>query len=894
MMAFDNIKVVESEMHIIEDPNIYMERAEEFLKNRRFSESLYEIDQAIKYAKNNKEIYLLQKIIILKLCNNGAKCIEIIEKEISWLYKNLKEDKFSELLSIYDYFVKDNHRIKRLLEKNNINKMIFYTYKDNYYKDSNYYSEKSKQISKSEGYLEAIEFIDYVIYDIEYKVSIELYMLKIDFLSNLKEYSKVLTCYEEVVKNYPDKREIYLDIMKLCKKHNWIYKGLFYCDKYLSYNPTNEYAIFYKVRILKDNKELERCIEFLLETKAKVTSITLKGKIELELAICNDELNRDIISTYYYLCAKKSGVINNVPKVRPTSKKIKKRRIIITSLLAIILLIFTFKYIMVSTGMWKTNYNNIYVEMEYRTLLVGESIDIRINYDKKPSYGLNPIISYTFNNENEDVVEVTENGKINALKAGETNINILFNEELVDTINIVVEDHIVEDIIIYNEQINDIVGSEINLNPKIIMNIDRANEPVIEYSSSDINIATVDEYGNVNLVGLGECTILVKAGDFTKEVSIKSRPKIEDIQINDSDSLNINLEVDEELELNINVITIPQIDLKSDIIMSIEKADIAKIDGNKLIGLKEGSTRLRVDIEGYKDAVWKEFIINVTKKATVQDIKLNKNEIRMQIGESLVINPTVIFIPSTAKEPKIVYSLSEQDKNIISVDENGKVVALKPGFAEVKIRAGSIERTQRVVVEAPDLGTLNVQNLSYEYLGNNTYNLTWDYISTHTNLVYVVYKKVSDIFGQVDNEYSISKMTEDNSVKITLEPDEKVLNIKVIAQDSYNYPREKSGFSNTIKLEAKEAPKIEILRVKQKSAYNRVYLEYDRLTWIDEYKLFYREVGSENYIESKQYFAISYDEIEYGKNYEAYVVGYKDGKEYLRSDTITFTRKYEY
>ena len=56
MMAFDNIKVVESEMHIIEDPNIYMERAEEFLKNRRFSESLYEIDQAIKYAKNNKEI----------------------------------------------------------------------------------------------------------------------------------------------------------------------------------------------------------------------------------------------------------------------------------------------------------------------------------------------------------------------------------------------------------------------------------------------------------------------------------------------------------------------------------------------------------------------------------------------------------------------------------------------------------------------------------------------------------------------------------------------------------------------------------------------------------------------------------------------------------------------
>ena len=56
--SIENVELIET------DPNIYVKRAEEELKNRRYRNAINEIDDAIKYSKDKKH-YMLEKVKIL-------------------------------------------------------------------------------------------------------------------------------------------------------------------------------------------------------------------------------------------------------------------------------------------------------------------------------------------------------------------------------------------------------------------------------------------------------------------------------------------------------------------------------------------------------------------------------------------------------------------------------------------------------------------------------------------------------------------------------------------------------------------------------------------------------------------------------------------------------------
>ena len=62
------VESIESVEVIDTDPNIYVKRAEEELKNRRYRNAINEIDDAIKYCED-KEHYMLEKVKILNACS---------------------------------------------------------------------------------------------------------------------------------------------------------------------------------------------------------------------------------------------------------------------------------------------------------------------------------------------------------------------------------------------------------------------------------------------------------------------------------------------------------------------------------------------------------------------------------------------------------------------------------------------------------------------------------------------------------------------------------------------------------------------------------------------------------------------------------------------------------
>ena len=98
----------------------------------------------------------------------------------------------------------------------------------------------------------------------------------------------------------------------------------------------------------------------------------------------------------------------------------------------------------------------------------------------------------------------------------------------------------------------------------------------------------------------------------------------------------------------------------------------------------------------YKTATeWKKFKYINPITVEVTDIKLNKSELELLIGESETLTATIT--PEDAPE-EIVWSVNEEGKNIVSVDQNGKVTGLSVGTATVTATAGKVSASVDVTV----------------------------------------------------------------------------------------------------------------------------------------------------------------------------------------------------
>ena len=104
----------------------------------------------------------------------------------------------------------------------------------------------------------------------------------------------------------------------------------------------------------------------------------------------------------------------------------------------------------------------------------------------------------------------------------------------------------------------------------------------------------------------------------------------------------------------------------------------------------------------YKNATeWKKFqyINPISTEAT--DIKLSKSELELAIGESETLIATLTPEDATTE---IVWSVDDAGKDIIAVDQTGKVTALAVGDATVTATAGNVSATCKVTVN-PILAT---------------------------------------------------------------------------------------------------------------------------------------------------------------------------------------------
>ena len=212
----------------------------------------------------------------------------------------------------------------------------------------------------------------------------------------------------------------------------------------------------------------------------------------------------------------------------------------------------------------------------------------------------------------------------------------------------------------------------------------------------EIEQPSVDANGKVTGVAAGEATITVTTEEGGKTATCKvivsdKEIKVTGVKLNKSET---SILVGDNETLTATVL--PEDATNQKVTWKSDKPEIASVDANgKVTGVKAGEATITVTTEdGGKTATCKVTVSETS--VAVTGVTLNKTELILDTGGSETLTATVA--PADATNQKVTWKSDKPE--IATVDDNGKVTAVKAGTATVTVttRDGGKTATCRVTV----------------------------------------------------------------------------------------------------------------------------------------------------------------------------------------------------
>ena len=245
---------------------------------------------------------------------------------------------------------------------------------------------------------------------------------------------------------------------------------------------------------------------------------------------------------------------------------------------------------------------------------------------------------------------------------------------------------------------------------------ERATNKELTWSSSDSNVATVSQEGEVKALAYGSTVITVttKDGGFTDTCTIDV-----DMGAMTLNETALNLVVEETFDLVAKTAT--EGVTISDVNWTITDGKIASVDKNgHVIALSAGDAIIcATSLKGGHHAFCS---VNVRNK--VESITMSKKEIELYIGSNSY-NLSVALVPEEAAEyVKIVWKSS--DENVASVDQSGRVTPVGKGNATIiaSTTDGKVSDNCKVTVRQPVTSIKVTPASSVLWLGDEKSSLT--------------------------------------------------------------------------------------------------------------------------------------------------------------------------
>ena len=276
------------------------------------------------------------------------------------------------------------------------------------------------------------------------------------------------------------------------------------------------------------------------------------------------------------------------------------------------------------------------------------------------------------------VAGVNENGLVTAYSVGEAVITATASSGLTDQITITVIPTPVTSITLNRTSLTMRVGNQSSLSAEITP--PTATDKSVSWSSSNPEVASVDQDGNVTALLEGQASITCTANDGSG-VSASCIVNVVDTEV---EIITIkaegptSLRVSEQVQLTATIM--PETSTDKSVSWSSADENIASVDADGLvIALSEGSTVITArTANGLQDQ------ITITVIETqVSSIRLNESLIILQANESFPLIPEIQ--PSTATNKEIVWSTG--DASVAQVSQDGVVTAVAVGETTVTATA---------------------------------------------------------------------------------------------------------------------------------------------------------------------------------------------------------------
>ncbi len=222
----------------------------------------------------------------------------------------------------------------------------------------------------------------------------------------------------------------------------------------------------------------------------------------------------------------------------------------------------------------------------------------------------------------------------------------------------------------------------------------------VSWTSSDTSVATVDSEGKVSGIANGSATITAQVDNIKATCDVTVTVPIESITLNKTE-LSLTKGQSETLIATI----IPNDATENNVKWETLSSLVATVDSNgKVTAMGGGKTTITAKAGGKVASC----IVTVT--APVESITLNYTNISLNEGESLTLEATVMPKDATVK----TVTWSSSDSGIATVDQSGRILAIKQGSATILAQAGDKQATCSVTVIkmvtsiALDKGSLNL------------------------------------------------------------------------------------------------------------------------------------------------------------------------------------------
>ncbi|MBR3990057.1 MAG: Ig-like domain-containing protein, partial [Bacteroidales bacterium] len=377
----------------------------------------------------------------------------------------------------------------------------------------------------------------------------------------------------------------------------------------------------------------------------------------------------------------------------------------------------------------------------------------------------------TWSSSNPEVASVDKSGLVTALTPGFVTITAMAGQKTATCqVRVSKKQVPVSGITLDRYSLEMVEGESAKITATILPQ--NATNATVTWSSSDSNIAVVDADGNVTAVKVGSATITAKAEDKTASCTVKVSSSVIPVSSISLDKANVTVTEGESFRLVASVM--PENATDKTVNWSSSDETLASVDQNGYVKALAAGVASITAQAGDKTASCTVTINQL--HVSVGSIILNKTSLFLVEGDSETLVATVQ--PDNASNKTVTWSSS--DESIATVNEQGKVTAVKEGYATITAKAEDKTAECQVTVSKREIPVssivLNTNNV--EMIEGESVRLVATVSPANATNASITWSSSNEAVATVDQQGLVTALKE-GAADITAQAGDKTATCKV-------------------------------------------------------------------------------------------------------------------